>query len=82
VGHRRPGVVAAAARGNGEEGSLLGNTRAWEVHWGLVKRLDRLAGGERERAHELKAAAMAGGAAGWRTEGRKASFYRWLGVRG
>jgi hypothetical protein len=49
---------------NGEEGVVLENTRTWEVHWGLVKLLERLAGGERERAHELKAAAaMAGGGA-------------------
>jgi hypothetical protein len=48
-----------------------------------VKLLERLVGGERERAHELKAAAaMAGGAAGWRAEGRTTDFYRWLGVRG
>jgi hypothetical protein len=63
---------------NGEEGVVLGNTRTWEVHWGLVKLLERLAGGERERAHGLKAAAaMAGGGArdGAR-RGRKASFYR------
>jgi hypothetical protein len=61
----------------------LNNKRTGEVYWGLKKLLERLAGGERERAHEIKAAAaMAGGAAGWRAEGRAAGFYRWLGVRG
>jgi hypothetical protein len=41
---------------------VLGNTRTSEVHWCLVKLLEGLAGGERERAHELEAAAaMAGG---------------------
>jgi hypothetical protein len=37
-----------------------------------VKLLKRLAGGERERVHELKvAAAMAGGGSGGRAEGEK-----------
>jgi hypothetical protein len=59
-------------RENGEEGIGLDNTRTWEVHWGLVKLLERLAGGERERVHELKvAAAMAGGGSGGRAEGEK-----------
>jgi hypothetical protein len=50
--------------GNGEGGAALGNTRPWEVHWGLVKLLERLAGGERERGCEFTAAAaMAGGGA-------------------
>jgi hypothetical protein len=49
---------------NGEEGIVQGNKRTWEVHGCLVKLLEQLAGGERERAHELKAAAsMAGGGA-------------------
>jgi hypothetical protein len=43
---------------------VLGNTRPWEVHWGLVKLLERLAGGERERGCEfMAAAAMVGGGA-------------------
>jgi hypothetical protein len=50
---------------NDEEGAGLDNTRPREVHWGLVKLGDWLAGDERERVHELMAAAaMAGGAAG------------------
>jgi hypothetical protein len=62
---------------NGEEGASFGNTRTWEVHRGLVKLLEWLAGGERERVHELKAAvAMAWARRGWRAEGRKADFYR------
>jgi hypothetical protein len=37
-----------------------------------VKLLEQLVGGERERAHELKAAAaMAWWSSGWRAEGRK-----------
>jgi hypothetical protein len=68
---------------NGEEGTGVDNKRTREVQWCLVKLLERLAGGERERAHELKAAAaMVGGSLGWRAEGRTVSFYRWLGVRG
>jgi hypothetical protein len=56
----------------GEEGVALDNKRTGKVHWGLVRLLEQLAGGEREQAHELKAAAaMAGGAAGWRAEGKK-----------
>jgi hypothetical protein len=51
---------------NGEEGAGVDNKRTGEVHCCLVKLLERLAGGERERAHELKAAAMAGGSSGWR----------------
>jgi hypothetical protein len=50
--------------------------RTGEVHWCLVKLLERLAGGERERAHELKEAAMAGGNSGWRAEGRKGGLSR------
>jgi hypothetical protein len=50
--------------GNGEGGAVLGNTRPWEVHWGLVKVLERLVGGERERGCEFTAAAaMADGGA-------------------
>jgi hypothetical protein len=68
---------------NGEEGVVLGNKQTKEVHGCLVKLLEQVVGGERERAHELKAAAaMAGSAAGWRAEGRTTNFYRWLGVRG
>jgi hypothetical protein len=49
---------------NGEGGAVLGNKRTWEVHGCLVKLLEQLVGGERERAHELKAAAaLAGGGA-------------------
>jgi hypothetical protein len=56
--------VAAAARGKQTEGVVQVNKRTWEVHGCLVKLLEQLAGGERERAHELKAAAaMAGGGA-------------------
>jgi hypothetical protein len=51
-------------RGNDEGGVVLGNTRPWEVHWGLVKLLERLAGGEREWGCEfMAAAAMVGGGA-------------------
>jgi hypothetical protein len=51
-------------RENDEGGAVLGNKRTWEVHGCLVKLLEQLAGGEREWAHELKAAAaMAGGGA-------------------
>jgi hypothetical protein len=57
---------------NGEEGVVLGNTRTWGVYWGLVKLLERLADGERERGCELTAAAaMAGGAAGMARGGEK-----------
>jgi hypothetical protein len=42
---------------NGEGGAVLGNKRTWEAHGCLVKLLEELVGGERERAHELKAAA-------------------------
>jgi hypothetical protein len=59
--------------GNGEEGAGLDNTRPREVHWGLVKLVERLVGGERERGRELKAAAMAGGAR-WRAEGRRTTL--------
>jgi hypothetical protein len=38
---------------NGEGGAVLGNKRTWEAHGCLVKLLEQLVGGERERAHEL-----------------------------
>jgi hypothetical protein len=57
---------------NGEEGVVLGNKQTKEVHGCLVKLLEQVVGGERERAHELKAAAtMARWSSGWRAEGRK-----------
>jgi hypothetical protein len=55
--------------GNGEDGAGLDNTRHREVHWGLVKLVEWLAGGERERGRELKAAAGELGGA-WRGGGR------------
>jgi hypothetical protein len=56
--------VAAAARGKQRGKRCAGQHANLGVHWGLVKLLERLAGGERERAHEFKAAtAMAGGGA-------------------
>jgi hypothetical protein len=58
--------------GNCERGAVFGNTRTWEIHWCLVKLLERLAGGERERGCELTAAAaMAGGTAGMARGGEK-----------
>jgi hypothetical protein len=42
---------------NGEGGAVLGNKRTWEAHVCVVKLLEQLVGGQRERAHELKAAA-------------------------
>jgi hypothetical protein len=68
---------------NGEESIVLGNTRTWGVHWGLVKLLERLAGGERERAHELKAvAAMASrGARDGALRGEGAAFIGALALR-
>jgi hypothetical protein len=68
---RRPAAVAAAARGKWGGAAPLDNTRTGEVHWGLVTLLERLASGEREWVHKLKAAAMVGGSSGWRVEGRK-----------
>jgi hypothetical protein len=57
---------------NGEEGAGLENTRSREVHWGLGKLGEWLAGGERERVHELKAvAAMVAGAAGMARKGEE-----------
>jgi hypothetical protein len=51
--------------GNGEDGAGLDNTRPREVHWGLVKLVEWLAGDKREWGRELKAAAaMAGGELG------------------
>jgi hypothetical protein len=55
---------------------VLGNKRAWEVHGCLGKLPEQLAGGEREREHELSgAAAMAGEergvVRGWEEEGFK-----------
>jgi hypothetical protein len=80
---RRLEAVAAAARGKRLAAAPLDNTRTGEVHWGLVTLLEWLAGGERERAHELKAAAaMAGGSSGWRAEGRKGGLSRPARVRG
>jgi hypothetical protein len=50
----------------------LDNKRPREVHWGLGNLGKWSAGGERKRGGELTAAAaMAGGAAGWRAEGKK-----------
>jgi hypothetical protein len=56
----------------GEDGTGLDNKRPREVHWGLGNLGKWSAGGERKRGGELTAAAaMAGGAAGWRAEGKK-----------
>jgi hypothetical protein len=54
---RRPAAVAAAARGTARTARDLDHKRTGEVYWGLKKLLERLAGGEREQAHELEAAA-------------------------
>jgi hypothetical protein len=60
---------------NGEGGAVLGSKRTWEAHGCLVKQLGQLVGGERERTHELKAAAaMARWSSGWRAEGGKEGF--------
>jgi hypothetical protein len=57
---------------NDEKGDGLVNMRTGEVYWGLGKPVEWSAGGERERVHELKAAAaMAGGAAGLACGGEK-----------
>jgi hypothetical protein len=53
------------ARGKQRGGVLLGNTRPCELHWGLGNLGEWLAGGERERVHELKAAAAMAGGATW-----------------
>jgi hypothetical protein len=55
--------------------------RTGKVHWGLVRLLERLASGERERAHELKAAAaMASGELGMARCGEeRADFIGGLG---
>jgi hypothetical protein len=56
---------------SGEEGVALDNKRTGKVHGGLVRLLERLAGGERERAHELMAAAaMARWSSGWCAAGK------------
>jgi hypothetical protein len=61
--------------GNGEEGTSVDNKRTGEVRRCLVKLLEQLAGGERERVHELKAeAAMARWSCWWRAEGRTEGF--------
>jgi hypothetical protein len=61
--------------GNGEGGASYGNTRTWEVHWCLVKLLERLDGGEREQGCELTVvAATAGGSAGMAHGGEKGGF--------
>jgi hypothetical protein len=76
VGRRRPGAVTAAARGNRRGRRCLDKKRTGKVHWGLVRLLERLAGGERERAHELKAAAaMARWSSGWRAAGKKGRLF-------
>jgi hypothetical protein len=53
---RRPAAVAAEARGTARTARDLNHKRTGEVYWGLMKLLERLAGGEREQAHELEAA--------------------------
>jgi hypothetical protein len=54
---RRPAAVAAAARGTARMAQDLDHKQTGEVYWGLKKLLEWLAGGEREQAHELEAAA-------------------------
>jgi hypothetical protein len=49
---------------NGEEGNGVDNKRTGEVHGCLVKLLEQLASGEREREHELRAAVAAMAAEG------------------
>jgi hypothetical protein len=71
----RPAAVAAAARGKRRGGRRFGQHGNWGGSLGLVKLLGWLAGGERERTHELKAAAvMARWSSGWHAEGEKEGF--------
>jgi hypothetical protein len=63
--------------GNGEDSVGLDNTRPREVHWGLVKLVECLAGDEREWGRELNAAAaMAGGELGGARRGGGQRFNR------
>jgi hypothetical protein len=62
-------------REHGEDGIVLGNKRAWEVHGCLVKLPEQLAGDERQREHELRAAAaMAGEEHGVARVGKEEGF--------
>jgi hypothetical protein len=60
---------------------MLGNTRACELHQGLGKLSEQLAGGERGWKHELgAAAAMAAVRLGVSRWGARRCFYRQLGA--
>jgi hypothetical protein len=76
-GRRRwPRRLGERRRGN----AMLGNTRACELHQGLGKLPEQLAGGEHGWKHELVAAAMAAvrlEVAHW---GARSCFYRRLGA--
>jgi hypothetical protein len=65
----------------GEEGVDFDNKRTVKVPWGLVRLLERLAGGERKRGSELTAAAaMTGGELGMARCGEeRAAFIGGLG---
>jgi hypothetical protein len=64
--------VAAAAQGKQRGRCCAGQHANLGVYWGLVKLLERLAGGECERGCELTATtAMAGGVAGMARGGEK-----------
>jgi hypothetical protein len=65
----------------GKEGLAFDNKRTRNVPWGLVRLLERLAGGERKRGSELTAAAaMAGGELGMACCGEeRAAFIGGLG---
>jgi hypothetical protein len=66
--------VAAAARGKWRGRRCAGQHANLGVYWGLVKLLEPLAAGERERGCELTAAAMAGGSSRWRAEWRETAL--------
>jgi hypothetical protein len=72
---RRPVAVAAAARGDGKEGVLLGSARPWEILWVLGSVLGSLGCHENGRKRGCSGGGGIGGVeARWRAEGRRTTL--------
>jgi hypothetical protein len=71
---RRPAAVAAAARGDGEEGVLLGSARPWEILWVLGSVLGSFGCHGNGQRRGCSGGGNGGVEARWRAEGRRTAL--------